>query len=395
MASRSSFVTALASAAGLTVAMQYVATLPVLAETWMVTLLMAGCVGAASWASARRLTGSEVGAVVIGVLGPWPASLLSAGLLVIPLDLVVPVGLAGGAAVAAAVLSGHRVIALSSALLIGVVGLGSSVAGAGAWTVGEPSATDPRMVAGNGVVVALDTHAFFLQQGAVILRGDGRTAVADFLASPDPTAPLRPGTSNHEPYLWRLQLGSRDADRVLKKPEMPDHFFNWWTHSGKGLVTGTSAATWAQQQFDKATQAWAAGDRAEAMYRLGAAAHLVQDACTPPHEVFLVPNHRAYEDMMMLAQSSLAVDGNGVYQSDFRTRRAHGGPEWSSAHTRGWVDECAHRAARLVVNTAQPLPSDPTSVSGRVRGTFGHFQDIQRITAGYLAFFFDTVGSPR
>lgn len=387
--------TALACAVGLTAALQYVATLPILAETWMVTLLLAGCVGAANWAAARRLIGSEVGAVVIGVVGPWPAALLSARLLVLPLDFVVPVGLGAGAVTAAAVLSRRRLVALAAALLVGVVGLASSVAGAGAWTVGEPTATDPRAVAGNGIVVALDTHAFFLQQAAVILRGDGRTPLADFLASPDPTAPLRPGTRLHEPYLWRVQLGARDADRALKKPEMPDHFFNWWTHSGKGLITGTSAATWAEQQFGKATRAWAADNRAEAMYRLGAAAHLVGDACTPPHELFLVPNHRAYENIMLRMQASLAVDRDGIYQGDFRTTRAHGGPEWSSAHTRGWVDECAHRAAGLIVNTAQPLPSDPTAIDSRVRGTFGHFQATQRLTAGYLAFFFDTVRSPR
>ena len=395
MTERPQVVTALACTVGLTSALQYLAPLPLLAETWMATLLLAGCIGAASWAAARRLTGSEGGAVAIAVLGPWPAALLSARLLVLPLDLVVPAGLGAGALVAASVVSGHRLVALSSALLVGVVGLGSSVAGAGAWTVGEPAATDPRMVAGNGIVVALDTHAFFLQQAAVILRGDGRTLLADFLASPDPTAPVHPGTRVHEPYLWRLQLGARDADRALKQPEMPDHFFNWWTHSGKGLITGTSAATWAEQQFGKATRAWVAGNRAEAMYRLGAAAHLVDDACTPPHELFLVPNHRAYENIMMRVQSSLAVDRGGIYRGDFRTSRAHGGPEWSSAHTRGWVDECAHRAAGLVVNTAQPLPSDPAVIDSRVRGTFGHFQDTQRLTAGYLAFFFDTVGSPR
>ncbi len=386
--------TSVAAAVGLAAATQYLATLPGPAGAWLATLLMSVCVGAAAWASARSLTGSARAAAVIGVLAPWPTAFVTATLLVLPLDAVVPVGLGAGAAVAAALASGGRLMAWSAAVLVGVVGVGTSVAGAGAWTVGEPKAGDPRMVAGSGIVVELDTHAFFLQQAAVILRHDGRTSLADFLASSDLTAPLRPGTRTHESYLWRLQLGARDADRVLKKPEMPDHFFNWWTHSGKGLIAGSSGATWAEQQFRKAASAWAAGDRAEAMYRLGAAAHLVADACTPPHEVFLVPNHRAYENLMMRVQSSLAVDRGGIYQGDFRATRAHGGPEWNSARTQGWVDECAHRAAGLVVNTAQPLPSDPSVIDGRVRGTFQHFQDTQRLTAGYLAFFFDSVGKP-
>jgi hypothetical protein len=55
------------------------------------------------------------------------------------------------------------------------------------------------------------------------------------------------------------------------------------------------------------------------------------------------------------------------------------------------VDECAHRAAELVVNTAQGPPDNPAS-GGPLPGTFDHFRDTQRLTAGYLAFFFDTVG---
>jgi phospholipase C len=277
-----------------------------------------------------------------------------------------------------------------------VLALWGSVAGAGAWSVDEPPPSDPRMVAGNGIVVAVDTHAFLIERGAEILRADGRSAEADFLAAADPTAPYRRTadgrrTQTRESYLWRVELGARDADRVLKRKDMPDHFFNWWTHSGKGLVAGTSSATWAEQQFAQAVHLWRTGHRSGAMYRLGAATHLVDDACTPPHASPYVPGHRAYEEWVVAHQTTYAVHRGGIYRTDFRVRTGHGGDEWSSAHTRGWIDECAHRAAELIVNTAQPPPDDPADATS-YENTMTHFEDAQRFTAGYLAFFFETVG---
>jgi hypothetical protein len=269
-----------------------------------------------------------------------------------------------------------------------LVTVGGLVAGAGAWSVDEPAPTDPLMVAGNGVVVSVDTHAFLLQQAAIILRNDGRTAAADFLNAEDPAAPFatnpdRSRSSTHESYLWRAQLGARDADRVLKKQQMPDHFFNWWTHSGKGLIAGPSAATWAEQQFALARKLWASGDRSAAMYRLGAAAHLVGDACAPPHASPYVPNHRSYEEWVVARQDAEAVTRGGIYREDFRATTGHGGDEWSSAHTRGWVDECAHRSAELIFDTAQPPPDDPVGATQYVN-TMDNFKDAQRLTAGYL-----------
>ncbi len=323
-----------------------------------------------------------VGPVLL--LAPAAAVLVTGTVLVVPVDGTAAVAFAVGLAAAGSV----------GRVRVGVVAVGSAAAAltvgtmAGAWSVDEPAPSDPRMVAGAGVVVSRDTHAFLIRQGATILRHDGETAVADFLSRTDPTSP-----GGGETYLWRVQLGSRDADRVLKKTEMPDHFFNWWTHSGKGLVAGPSGATYAEQQFARAVRAWQAGDRAAAMYRLGAATHLVDDACAPPHELFLVPHHRAYEEWVLARQDTLAVDRGGIYAADFRQRTGHGGPEWSSAHTRGWVDECSHRAAEFVLNTVQ-TPSDGPGDPNPPAGADGHFRDTQRLTAGYLAFFFDTVGGP-
>ena len=385
---------ALCVAFGLAASAGFVGRLPAVAAVVAGPAVVALVVGALSASATSALAGRRVSAVA-SVVAPAPALWSLGFLLVVPPDPVVACCLVAGSALTIVVRSRRRGMAAAVALVAAAT-VAVAAVGAGAWSVDEPAASDPRMVAGNGIVVAVDTHAFLLQQGVAILRGDGRTEDADFLDSPDPTAPQarddagKP-TGVRESYLWRMQLGSRDADRSLKHILMPDHFFNWWTHSGKGLVAGPSAATYAEQQFAQAVLAWYAGDRSAAMYHLGSATHLVDDACTPPHEFFLVPNHRAYEDYMVARQSSLAVSSGGIYATDFRVDRGHGGPEWSSAHTRGWVDECSHRAAELVVNTAQGPPDDPTS-TGPLPGTFEHFRDTQRLTAGYLAFFFDSVG---
>ncbi len=276
--------------------------------------------------------------------------------------------------------------------------VGGSTAPAAAWSVDEPNDHDPAMVAGNGIVVKVDTHAFLLQQGVTILRNDGYTGASDFLLSADPSAPYQRDsatgamTKQTESYLWRMQRGSRDADRV-NKPTMPDHFFNWWTHSGKGLVAGPSAADYAEEQHDLALAAWRRGDRSEAAYHLGAAAHLVADACTPPHSSPLVPQHRAYEEWVVANQSQMKASRGGIYQDQFRVTTGHGGPEWSSSHTRGWVDECAHRAADQIVNTIQPPSADPLLNEDAARATAAHFRQTQQMTAGYLRFFLDEAGA--
>ncbi|MDQ4008633.1 MAG: hypothetical protein M3211_11105 [Actinomycetota bacterium] len=261
-----------------------------------------------------------------------------------------------------------------------------SAAPASAWSVDEPGPATAAMVAGDGVVERADTHAFLIHRASVILRNDGYTAIARFLHSPDPAGPPR------ATYLWRMQLGARDADRRLK-PQMPDHFFNWWTHSGKGLIAGPSAAMFAEAQYARALAAWREGDASRAMYRLGAAVHLVDDACAPPHQFVFAPNHRRYEEWALHHQRAMTVSSGGLYREDFRATTGHGGPAWSSDHTRGWVDECAHRAAELVVNAALPVGGQPGGVGAWWR-TAAHFRETQRLTAGYIAFFFEEAGGP-
>jgi hypothetical protein len=271
---------------------------------------------------------------------------------------------------------------------------------AGAW-IASASLTTPTdtMVRSNNVDLSVDTHQWFAQQAMTILANDARSNIAAFLATPDLTAPgandptSGAPTGTTETYGWRLLQGARDADGVLHA-QLPDHFHNWWTHQGKWWIVGGSAADGAELAFAHATDAWAADDRSNAVYWLGAALHLVDDACVPQHEFFgLNVYHHQYERWVQIHQDALAVDSGGIYADQFRVGTGHGGPAWSSAHPRGWVDECAHRAAGELVAATNSNPPEP-STTGPQWQTAPHIADTQRLSAGFVAFFFDTVGGP-
>ena len=210
---------------------------------------------------------------------------------------------------------------------------------AGAW-IASASLTTPTdtMVRSNNVDLSVDTHQWLARQAMTILANDGRSDMASFLATPDPTAPgandptSGAATGTTETYGWRLLQGARDADGVLHA-QLPDHFHNWWTHQGKWWIVGGSAADGAELAFSHATDAWAAGDRSNAIYWLGAALHLVDDACVPQHEFYgLNVYHHQYERWVQIHQDTLAVDSGGIYADQFRVGTGHGGPAWSSAH---------------------------------------------------------------
>ena len=319
-------------------------------------------------------------AVVGGALGAGLAIAVAVVLLRLDVAAPVVVALAGGAALTVALRSRSRAGAVTAAVA-STLGLTLAAAPvADAWEV--------------------KTHVMVIDQAAVILRADGRVDVADFLASSAP-APLdavaaagtTKGGGQPTTYQGWVDQGAHDADHRVKKTLAPDHFFNWWTRSGKGLVAGGSAATSAEEQFDDAVRLWRAGDRAGSMFHLGVATHLVGDACTPPHQFFLVPSHREFEQFIVSRQGDLAVASGGIYQADLAGAAVRGGADWSSQHTRGWVDECSRRGVGYTIAATQA--SSPTSrVAIPALSAGAQIEDAQRLSAGYLAFFFDTVGGP-
>ncbi len=130
------------------------------------------------------------------------------------------------------------------------------------------------------------------------------------------------------------------------------------------------------------------------MYWLGASLDLVQDACVPQHNFFGVGDyHHDYERWVLVHQPELVAGSGGIYRTDFRQRQGHGGEAWSSSHPRGWVDECAHRSARQLRNASHPFPKHPTPTDPQWR-TRAHVAAMQRLSAGYIAFFLEEVDGP-
>lgn len=267
------------------------------------------------------------------------------------------------------------------------------------WIAGVRGKQTAAQARNNGVDLAASTHQWATARAIAILDADRRQPIVSFLAEFDPTAPPAndPATGvplgHPETYAWRMIRGSSDADGVLY-PQIKDHLHNFWTHHGRQWIIGASAASNAEKAFAKAVSYWRADDRGQAMYWLGASLHLVQDACVPQHLFYGIGvYHYDYEHWVLVNQPALEVSSGGIYRTDFRQTQGHGGEEWSSSHPRGWVDECAHRSARELKHASHPFPKKPSPADPQWL-TREHVGAMQRISAGYVAFFFDEVKGP-
>jgi phospholipase C len=262
---------------------------------------------------------------------------------------------------------------------------------AGAWLSacrGAPTAAERR---NNGIDLKASTHQWLASRAIAILTADGHDRIVRFLATPDPTAPPARGGGT-ETYGYRRMWGAAAADCSLYHL-IPDHLHNFWSHRGRRMIVGSSAASYAETAFTNATTAWNQGDRAQAMIWLGASLHLVQDACVPQHNFFGIGvNHTPYERWVRTHQNALAVGDGAILVGTFRATDGHGGPEWSSQHPRGWTDECAHRAARVIRPAFADVPKPSTSADPQWK-TAAHVADTQRLGAGYVEFFFQKVGA--
>lgn len=370
---------------------------------WLVGSLGAGAVASTIDSSLR----ARVGTLAIPVVG-W--CWLGAQGLALELELLATlvaglvlflVGAAAAAPAPRGSAAGARVVRRKAPAVVAAVLAMVFVASvpAGAWFSGVRSTPTKTQVNTGGIDLAVSTHQWLASQGMTILAADGHRAVAAFLATPDPTAPEATDAATGAPlgvpntYAWRLLKGANDADGVLY-PQVRDHLLNHWTHRGRQYLLGPSAASNAEEAFGRAVGFWKAQDRGAAIYWLGAALHLVQDACVPQHGWFGIGvYHHDYEKWVQRHRAALAVGSGGIYQSDFRVRSGHGGDEWSSAHPRGWADECAHRAFANLVAASHPYPkvSRPTD---KQWATAQHIAAAQGLSAGFIVYFFDTIGGP-
>lgn len=180
------------------------------------------------------------------------------------------------------------------------------------------------------------THHMILDQAKVILANDGKAAYANFLDS------TYPGSS--ESYLAIMKKGNDENDDILQA-EPREHFMDPCDHEGWSDLK--SAGTLCQEKFNSAVIYWNNGDKYNAMYYLGWAAHCLQDICVPQHAFpTIVRGHSDYETWVTDYQNNYKVTSGGVYSFS-----AFGGQYYSrhygDARTAwDWVDYNAHEAIK-------------------------------------------------
>lgn len=105
------------------------------------------------------------------------------------------------------------------------------------------------------------------------------------------------------------------ADQDFKSRE---HFYNPFSH--RGLYGCRSSMQRFGKYYRNALVHWDCGDRDKAMFYLGAAVHLIQDATIPQHgNVNLLKSHRKYEQWIYKVHDDFehySVTGGGLYYSN-------------------------------------------------------------------------------
>ncbi|MGQ9824088.1 MAG: zinc dependent phospholipase C family protein [Desulfotomaculales bacterium] len=167
----------------------------------------------------------------------------------------------------------------------------------------RPLASFPRQILG-----ASSTHVFCNRQARLILFNDGYRQVAQLFNR----------------YANQLDKGVVWADRLWRSTT---HHYDPFT--GRGFWFLTSGAEKCRTYFQKAFTCWRRGKHARAMFFLGAAAHLVQDACVPHHACCqMFDGHLEYEKWAKENKHNFRVDSGGLYN------RADTPEGWVAANAR-------------------------------------------------------------
>ncbi len=200
------------------------------------------------------------------------------------------------------------------------------------------------------------THIFINRQAAAILQMDGWTAQADVVKK----------------FLLYLNAGVCRADGGLG---CMSHFYD--PSTGRGLWGGTSAAVACNRFFNWAVRHWRLGDTKRALYLVGFASHLVQDACVPQHVHGLVGGgHGSYEIWVRRERERFTVSGGGLYRG-------------SVSSPAEWVF-----GTSLIAYDCLSLVSEPDNFAGYERATVDLLGLAQRSTAGLWIYFLEKVGLP-
>lgn len=187
------------------------------------------------------------------------------------------------------------------------------------------------------------THGILTRQAVAILPTDGHPAAAAWLMKEERA----------------LIRGLYWADEGWKNVT---HYYR--PRSGNGLLAWPNAADMVAEYTALARDWYSLKVAAAAAFYLGAAVHLVQDACVPHHAAITMRRHEAYENQAEAEVSRHIVTSKGLYQP------------WSPAE---WIHENAA--------AAEPWLHDRT---GRGSGLGAMLERAQRTTAGFLYAFLAT-----
>jgi phospholipase C len=182
-------------------------------------------------------------------------------------------------------------------------------------------------------------HAAFVRHAFDILAADGSPAAGTFLHT-------------REGIVWREAL-ARGAVAADTDVFAFYHFHHPFRHCGFLSVPKTSAQV-TEAQYERAVKFWQWGHRRRAMYHLGIALHMLQDATVPHHAALLGSyfitdphGHAAYELWLRDKENwrEFSVGSGGLYQwTGVHSDPEYGVHETSSTRIYDWVDEASARS---------------------------------------------------
>lgn len=244
----------------------------------------------------------------------------------------------------------------------------------------------------DGVINKKSHHWFYINHGVEVLKNDAKSdpklqKIYDFLtADADNLKIMHNGAWNMDSFQGDLMEGI--------SPATFDHF-------GEAFMPGFKRADWqCRQAYDKAADAWMAGDRKQAIYYLGAAMHLPQDLSLPQHSVTGVSyvgkmaGHQMMETYMETHFDQAVIDHGGTYYPDVDTPEAFCARVQNEAKAQygdavkeawkylGWTKDNGVTDPMNPPDQASGGPQFPMEVY-KAAG-----QRAQRITPGFIELFF-------
>lgn len=159
-----------------------------------------------------------------------------------------------------------------------------------------------------GVKGASSTHSFITNQARQILDNDGYKKAAHIFNIFDEQ--LVKGV------VW-VDIGLKSAC----------HYYD--PDTGTGMWPWPNSAVKCAEFFYKSLDLWQRNKHAMAIFSLGAAIHLVQDACVPHHAACKMFNcHLEYENWAEKRKDNYRVDRGGIYEVSVKPQ------EWISENAR-------------------------------------------------------------